>query len=60
MEFDVYFHTKRKTDKMRKEMQSEINLIKKEEHKEKMKDKFQEALRAKLEIMQQKEIAKIE
>lgn len=38
--FDVYFHTKRKTDKMRKEMQSEINLIKKEEHKEKMKDKF--------------------
>ncbi|CDW87937.1 UNKNOWN [Stylonychia lemnae] len=59
-DFEVYFHTKRQTDKMRKEMQSEIKEIQKQKNNAKLKDQFQEALRANIEKLQQKEIIKQE
>eukprot|EP00347_Sterkiella_histriomuscorum_P024128 403332212 len=59
-DFEVYFHTKRQTEKMRKEMQTEIKQIQKEKKNAKLNDVVQEALIQKIEKMQQKEIIKQE
>lgn len=59
-DFQVYYHARRQTDKIRKEMHTEISEVQKQKKNEKLRDAFQEAIKAKIDIMQLKAIAKQE
>ena len=50
-DYEVYFHTKRQTEKMRKEMLGEIKELQKKKKQVKLKEALEEAFNAKIDRM---------